>query len=115
MRRAIKDKRRYAFISCFSLVGAMVLTAFAVVFFTKAVYVAMAIFAFISAICYYASAFSLFLRLDAKAAIELIEVMDSYEYGERMNVSEIADGMCWSKRATKKFIAKCKKRGYLRY
>ena len=100
--------------SCFAFIGAAVLTAFAILFFTKASYVPMAIFAVISGICYYVSVFSLFSHLDAKAAIELIEVMDSYEYGERMSTAEIADEMCWSKRGTKKFISKCKKRGYMR-
>ena len=100
--------------SCFSFIGAAVLTAFAVLFFTKAAYVPMAIFAVISGICYYVSVFSLFSHLDAKAAIELIEVMDYHEYGARINTAEIADEMCWSKRATKKFIVKCKKRGYMR-
>ena len=117
MRRARKDKRRFAFISTFSFLSALALTACAVLFLQKAVYVAMAIFAILSAICYYTSVFSLFLHLDAKTALELLDAMDTSYYGygsDQLSLAEIADEMCWSKRATKKFIIKCKKRGYLR-
>ncbi len=115
MRRAIKDKRRYLFVSCFSLAGAIALTVLAVMFFLKTVYAPMIIFAVISGLCYYVSVFAFFSYLDAKAAIELLDIMDLYENGRRMSAAEVADELCWSKRAAKKFLEKCRKRGYLRY
>ena len=115
MRRAIKDKRLSLFISILGIIGGAVLTVFAVIFFGRAIYAAMAGFALLSMVCYYGAVLRFFVYLDARDAIELLDLLEiSASYGERLDTQDISDALGWSKRATKKFIARCRKRGYMR-
>ncbi len=114
MRRAEGDKRRYLFSGILVLILAIALTVLAYTFLNKTEYALMALFAVLSAICYYVSVFRFFGYHDAKTAIELIDTLDYMGLRADAKTSDIAEAMGWKKAQTRKFLLKCKKRGYLR-
>ena len=113
MRRAEGDKKRYLFSGILVLILAIALTVLSYASLKGTEYGFMILFAFLSAICYYVSVFRFFGYHDAKTAIELIDTLEYMELDPNSKVTEIADAMGWKKAQTKKFISKCKKRGYL--
>ena len=70
----------------------------------------LAIFFGISAIGFYGAVFALFAAFDRAIAVRLVPIAE--ELGVD-NVSTIAECFGWSKKATAKYIAKCKKWRYL--
>ena len=113
MDQAISDKRRAGATFFFSLLLSIGITVLAVLFLKEKLYVLMLISALVSAIGYYVAVFSFFRRSDAKAAVEILRAMTSGRQ-RCSTISDVAQFMGWTERATEKFIEKCIKRGYMR-
>lgn len=114
MRRAERDKKRYLFSGILVLVFAIALTVLSYMFLNKSEYAFMILFGVLSAICYYVAVFRFFGYHDAKTAIELIDTLEYMRLRPDSSIADIAEAMDWKKAQTRKFIVKCKKRGYLR-
>ena len=114
MEKALRDKRR-AIITCVcSLLVGIALTAAAIICMKEPLYLYMALLAVASAICYYIFAFSIFRFLDARAATELIDIIDCSGSGRvPVSISEIAIAMGWNPNSTRRFIGRCRRKGYL--
>ena len=84
--------------------------------FKSALYVVMIVACVLAAVCYYAFSFSLFRYLDAKSAVQLLRIMGFDSPSKErsvMTLAEISEAMGWKKKSTKRFIEKCRKRGYM--
>ena len=110
MEKALRDKKRYKLIWLSSLGLAVIAFALAAVFVVNSLYYAMAIFAVISAVCFYLFVFFVFAYCDMKEVIRIIPIVR--ELGEE-DIRGIAQGMGWRRIVTRKFIAKYKKMGYI--
>jgi len=114
MRKAKKDKRRSLLLSFCSFAVAVALTLLALMCLKEAMYAVMLGFAILSAVGYYFSVFRFFRYLDAKAAIDLLYVMNVGNTERKpMKLSDISSAMGWKNKSTRSFIEKCKKRGYI--
>ena len=113
MNRAISDKRRAGAIFFFSLLLSIAITVLAVLFLKEKMYIFMLISALVSAVGYYVAVFSFFRRSDAKAAVEILRAMTRGRH-RCSTISDVAQFMGWTDRATEKFIEKCIKKGYMR-
>ena len=114
MKKALRDKRIAFLVSFFAFVFAVGLTVLAVMCLKEKLYVGMAGFAILSAVFYYLFVFQIYSFLNAKSAIMLVEIMNSSEKdGNLKKISEIADAMGWEIKTTKRFIEKCRRKGYL--
>ena len=116
MKRARRDKRYALLLTFYLLIFAIAFTVGSFMTFKSALYVVMLVSCALAAICYYAFSFSFFRYLDAKSAVQLLHIMgfDSPSKDRSvMTLAEISEAMGWKKKSTKRFIEKCKKRGYM--
>ena len=112
MKSALRDKRISALLFAFFLLAAIGFTLLALWFLRDKQYVSMIISAVISAVGYYGSVFAFFRRLDAGAAVMIMENMEFY--GDKCKtVADLAALIGWTDKATGKFVKKCVKRGYM--
>ena len=105
-----KIKKLYLILLC-SLGGAALLfTLGAVLFLVNTLYVFAVIFAVISGALYYAAFFIGFALWDVITAIKLVSIIEKQDTEE---LSVISENMNWKESATERFIARCKKKGYI--
>ena len=116
MEKALKDKKRAIITFVIFLFIALAFTVISVWCCVKErMYVIMLLFAICASICYYCSVFALFRYFDARAAVDMIDIMGITGYSGRMiTISELADSMGWSIKSTRRFMERCAKKGYLR-
>ena len=114
MKKALRDKRIAFWVSFFSLVFAAALTFLAVLCLKETLYVAMVAFALVSAVFYYVFVFKVYSFLDAKSAVRLLEIMKfSGDDSQLMKITEISKAMGWQIKTTKRFIERCRRKGYI--
>ena len=115
MEKALRDKKRAIGTCIIFFVIALIFTAIAVFCVKERMYVIMLLFAICSAICYYCAVFALFRFFDARAAVDMIDIMKCYGYSRgAMNIAELSDLMGWSIKSTRRFMEKCVKKEYIR-
>ena len=114
MKKALRDKRIAFWVSFFSFIFASGLTFLSVLCLKETLYVAMAVFALISAIFYYIFVFKVYAFLDAKSAVKLLEIMKfSGDDSQLMKITSISKAMGWQVKTTKRFVERCRRKGYI--
>ena len=110
MDKARKERRIYLYVFAVSAAVAFVTLIVALVCLLKYHYVAMAIFAVVSAAALYVFVFYLFKYIDHSSLIKLIPIVK--ERGIE-NISEIAEAFGWKVESLEGFLKKYKGKGYI--
>ena len=110
LKKAKSARLIYILIGAFLAIAGAVTFSFVEQFKNAHEYKLLVIFFAISAICIYVAVFMFFAAVDRTVAVRLIPVAEELGID---SVDAIAEHFCWSKKATAKYIAKCKKWRYL--
>lgn len=113
MELAKKDKRKYVTAFFFSLIFVVGFMALSLIFLLGKQYSYMLVSLLFFALGSLVSLFTFSRYRDAKAIIKIIRTVN---YGEARwrSVQGVACTMGWSEKATRKFIKKCVRMGYVR-
>ncbi len=115
MEKALRDKKRAIVLCVIFFVIALSLTVAAILSARERLYVTMALFAVCSSVFYYFAVFAIFRFLDARAAIDMLDILSCSGKGRgALKISELSEAMGWKSKTTRRFIEKCIKKGYIR-
>ena len=115
MENAIKKKRIAFIVSLVSFVFALALSFVSIKCIKEPLYIFMAISAVFAVVFYYLAVFMFFAFLDARAIIELLEIVNYAKVRRvQLSITDISAQMGWRTETTAKFIEKCRKKGYMR-
>ena len=64
----------------------------------------------ISVVCYYLTVFLAFMALDRNTAVKFLRITDGCDMN---NIDDISEKLGWKKKATERFVRKCKKWGII--
>lgn len=110
IKKAKKQRLIIAGLCALSLVLATVFAILTFSFINAMNYVPMWFFLGISVLCCYATLFLAFMALDRNTALKLCRIAEDCGVD---NTDELAERLGWKKKATERFVQKCKKWGII--